>query len=143
MRMINQAGLELIKEFEGLRLTAYQCSANKWTLGYGHTKGVKEGQTISLAQANAYLLDDIQDAQKAVSDLVKVTLTENEYAALVSFVFNLGRGSFEKSTMLKLLNRGMYDTVPPQLMRWTKVNGEDVAGLKRRRAAEAKLWNTR
>lgn len=143
MRMINQAGLDLIKEFEGLRLVVYKCPAGKTTVGYGHLTDMAVGQTISLAQANAYLLDDIQDAQKAVSDLVKVTLTENEYAALVSFVFNLGRGAFERSTMLKLLNRGMYDTVPPQLMRWTKVNGEDVAGLKRRRAAEARLWNTR
>lgn len=143
MRMINQAGIELIKSFEGLRLKAYQCSANKWTIGYGHTKGVYKGQEITLEQAEAFLLDDLQDAQRAVCSLVKVPLNDNEYAALVSFVFNVGSGNFERSTLLKMLNRGWYEQVPAQLTRWNKVNGSENGGLSRRRAAEGKLWNTR
>ena len=143
MRMANKAGIDLIKEFEGLRLEAYQCSAHLWTIGYGHTKGVYKGQKITKEQAEAFLLDDLQVAQNAIDRLVKVPLNENEYAALVCFVFNVGVGNFYGSTLLKLLNRGFYDQVPMQLMRWNKVNGEVNGGLSRRRSAEAKLWNTR
>jgi len=143
MRMINKAGIELIKSFEGLRLKAYQCSAKRWTIGYDHAQGVYKGQEITKEQAEAFLLDDIQDAQNAVSGLVKVPLNDNEYAALVSFTFNIGVGHFRNSTMLKILNKNMHDTVPAQLMRWNKINGEAVGGLSRRRAAEVKLWNTR
>lgn len=143
MRMINKSGLELIKEFEGLQLRAYQCSAKRWTIGYGHTKGVYKGQEITLEQAEAFLLDDIQDAQSAVYGLVKVPLNDNEYAALVCFTFNVGVGHFRNSTLLNLLNKGWYDQIPAQLMRWNKANGEVLGGLSRRRAAEVKLWNTR
>lgn len=141
MRKVNQDGLNLIKEFEGLRLNAYQCSAKVWTIGYGHTKDVYRGQEITLEQAEVSLLDDLQDAQNAVSRLVMVPLNDNEYSALVSFVFNVGSGNFEGSTLLKLLNKRMYDMVPPQLMRWNKVNGQESGGLSRRRSAEGKLWN--
>ncbi len=141
--MINQVGLNLIKEFEGLRLAAYKCSANKWTIGYGHTKGVYSGQQITKDQAEAFLIDDIQDAQSAICGLVNVPLNDNEYAALVCFTFNVGVGQFRNSTLLKILNKNMHDAVPSQLMRWNKVNGEEMGGLSRRRKAEAKLWNTR
>lgn len=140
MRMINQAGIELIKSFESLRLKSYVCDGGKLTIGYGHTKGVKHGQEITESQADLFLLDDLQDAQQAVSALVRVLLNDNEYAALVSFVFNVGRGNLEKSTLLRLLNKGIYDTVPAQLMRWNKANGEELGGLTRRRKAEAELW---
>lgn len=141
MRMINKSGIELIKSFEGLRIKAYRCSAGKWTIGYGHTKGVYNGQEITEEHAEAFLIDDLHDAQMAVSSLVEVHLNDNEYAALISFVFNIGCGAFKGSTLLKLLNKRMYDMVPAQLMRWNKVNGEENGGLSRRRKAECQLWN--
>jgi len=140
MRNINEEGLNLIKEFEGLKLVVYRCSANKKTVGYGHLTSKDVGQEITLEQAEAFLLDDVQDAQRAVSGLVQVPLNDNEYSALVCFVFNVGQRHFQESTLLKLLNKGFYETVPAQLMRWNKVNGEPMGGLSRRRAAEAKLW---
>lgn len=143
MRMINKAGIDLIKSFESLKLKAYVCPAGKLTIGWGHTKGVYKGQEITLEQAEAFLLDDLQDAQRAVSGLVKVPLTDNEYAALVSFTFNVGVGQFRNSTLLKLLNKNMHDAIPAQLMRWNKVNGQEMGGLSRRRKAEVNLWNTR
>lgn len=143
MRMVNQAGIELIKSFESLMLKAYVCPAGKLTIGWGHTKGVYRGQEITLDQAEAFLLDDLQDAQSAVCGLVNVPLTDNEYAALVSLAFNIGVGQFKSSTLLKLLNKNMHDAVPAQLMRWNKVNGQELGGLSRRRKAEVKLWNTR
>lgn len=140
---LNNATLALVKRFEGLRLEAYRCPADVWTIGYGHTRGVNEGDAISEAQAEVLLRQDLQEACKAVSQLVKVKLNNNQYGALVSFVFNLGRGRFEGSTLLEHLNRGWYDQVPAQLARWNKANGQIMAGLTKRRTAEAQLWNSR
>ena len=143
MKTINQAGIDLIKEFEGLSLKAYKCLAGKWTIGYGHTLIAKEGMSITKEQAEDLLRTDLSYFEKSVERLVTVPLTDNEFSALVCFVFNIGVANFERSTLLKLLNRGWYEQVPAQLMRWNKVNGESVGGLSRRRSAEAKLWNTR
>lgn len=140
---INQEGVNLIKEYEGLHLTPYRCPAGIWTIGYGHTRTVKSGMTITKNEADKLLSDDLQIVARIVQNLVKVPLDENQFAALVSFAFNVGIGNFENSTLLKLLNRGWYDQVPAQLMRWVKSNGEVLGGLSRRRAAEARLWNTK
>lgn len=141
-RMINGAGMVLIKGFEGLRLEAYQDCADPpvWTIGYGHTHGVREGATCSQMQADEWLDQDLLFAEDAVDDLVKVTLTDNQFAALVSFVFNEGPTAFAKSTMLKKLNEGGYDLVPEYLKSWIFAGGKIEQGLVKRRAAEAALW---
>ncbi len=142
-RMINSAGLALIKEYEGLRLEAYLDSADPpiWTIGYGHTRGVKMGDTCSQHQADEWLEQDLIEAEKAVTDLVKVKLTDNQFAALVSFTFNEGRGRLAGSTLLKKLNEGGYGLIPACLKSWVFAGGRTQPGLVRRRAAEAALWS--
>lgn len=140
-RRTNQDGIDLIKEFEGLHLTPYLCPGKIWTIGYGHTRTVRSGAQITPEQADYLLDEDLRLFERAVSRLVSVPLSDNQFAALVSFSFNVGVGNFESSTLLKLLNRGWYEQVPAQLMRWNRANGEVFGGLARRRAAEARLWN--
>ena len=141
-RTINQAGLALITTFEGCKLKAYQDQRGIWTIGYGHTRNVKEGQCCSKDDAVKWLYEDLQDAEECVENKVRVPLGDNQFAALVSFVFNVGSGNFGKSELLKLLNKGWYEQVPAQLMRWCKTNGQENGGLYRRRAAEGNLWRT-
>lgn len=141
MARINAAGLALVKAQEGLRLEAYPDEGGVWTIGYGHTKGVKPGDVISGAQAEMLLDADLAEAERAVSDLVKVPLTDNQFAALVDFVFNEGAGAFAGSTLLKKLNEGGYALVPACLKSWIFDNGRMAQGLVKRRAAEAALWS--
>ena len=131
---------KLVKHFEGLRLTAYQCSANVWTLGYGHTRGVKEGDYIDQDQAETWLDDDLHSCAKDIHRLVNVPLDQNQFDALSSWVFNLGGGSLRTSTLLKKLNNSEYDEVPNQIKRWNKAGGKVLDGLIRRREAEALLF---
>lgn len=141
-RRTNAAGVELIKNYEGLHLTPYLCSARVWTIGYGHTRTVRSGMLITPEQADQLLDDDLRLVERAVQRIVKVPLNDNQFAALVSFAFNIGIANFERSTLVTLLNRGWYEQVPAQLMRWNRVEGEVMGGLSRRRAAEGRLWNT-
>ena len=141
MRPVNDAGLTLIRAFEGLHLTPYLCPAKIWTIGYGHTRTVRAGMKISADDAENFLRDDTRLMARAVQRLVTVPLNDNQFAALVSFTFNVGISNFENSTLLKLLNRGWYEQVPAQLMRWNRANGEALGGLSRRRMAEGQLWN--
>ncbi len=140
-RRINRDGIDLIKAFEGLHLTPYLCPAKIWTIGYGHTRTVFEGQKITREEAERLLEEDLRLFERAVSRVVRVPLSDNQFSALVCFAFNVGAGNLEASTLLKLLNRGWYEQVPAQLMRWNRANGEVFGGLARRRAAEARLWN--
>lgn len=142
MRQINKAGLDLIKSFEGLRLKAYQDSVGVWTIGYGHTKTATPGMVISEPEAEAMLRNDLAEAQGAVERLVKQPLNDNEYAALVSFVFNLGSGNFSRSTLLKKLNAGNRKGAADQFLVWNKAGGKVLAGLTRRRQAERALFIT-
>lgn len=137
---INQAGIDLIKESEGCRLDAYECPGNKWTVGYGHTHGVKPGQVITQEQAEEFLVDDILIACGQVLSLVEVPLTDNQLAALTSFMFNVGFTNFSKSTLLKSLNKGDYGSVPSQLERWVYSGHKRLPGLASRRKAEAELF---
>lgn len=141
-RRINETGITLIKTYEGLQLTPYLCPTKIWTIGYGHTRTVHAGMTITPEEANQLLDDDLQIVERAVQRLVAVPLNDNQFSALVCFAFNVGIGNFENSTLLKLLNRGWYEQVPAQLTRWNKAGGEELGGLSRRRAAEGRLWNT-
>ncbi len=131
---------DIIKRFEGCKLTAYKCPAGVWTIGYGHTSGVKEGMVISEGEAFARLMMDMQEAGGSIEKLVKVTLNDNQFAALVSFVFNVGAGAFRKSTMLTLLNGNAYRGAAEQFGRWTKAGNQVLPGLVKRRAAERALF---
>lgn len=148
----SKEGIELIKRFEGLHkvqedgmITSYRCPAGKWTLGYGSVRGVRSGMKITKEEAEALLVKDVLDHNKAIYRNVNVPLTQGQFDSLSSWVFNLGEANFKKSTALKLLNQGRYEEVPEQLMRWNKarVNGklQVLNGLTRRRAAEAAVFS--
>lgn len=138
----DKKGIELIKEFEGCKLKAYQDSVGVWTIGYGHTKGVKKGDVITQDQANQLLIEDLADAENAVNRLVKVEINQDMFDALSSFTFNLGAGSLKSSTLLKLLNQGKYSEAAEQFMRWVFAGGQKLDGLVRRRKAEQKLFRS-
>lgn len=138
-RRINAAGLQLIKQWEGMKLKAYRDVAGVLTIGYGSTGAhVKPGMIITEPQAEALLMKDLERFEERVDRLVKVPLTENQFAALVSFDFNTG--ALHKSTLLKKLNARQYDAVPLELMKWVNARGKRVQGLVNRRSAEAGLW---
>jgi lysozyme len=145
-RAINSAGLALVKEYEGLKLKAYLCPAGVWTIGHGTTKypdgrKVKDGDTCTPEQAELWLEFDLQSAERAVSSLVRVPLTDNQFSALVSFVYNLGAGAFGGSTLLKRINERAPDAlIAAHFKSWVFANKKQLPGLVRRRAAEAALW---
>jgi len=145
MRKMSKQGLEHLKRWEGLRLQAYQDSKGVWTIGYGHTSAagkpfVQKGMTITAQEAEEMLARDLGQYERAVEDGVKVPLTDSQFAALVSFTYNVGVSAFKRSTLLKKLNRGDYDSVASELMKWTRSGNKQLKGLKNRRAAEAGLW---
>ena len=137
---ISQEGINLIKKFEGCELEAYKCAAGVWTKGYGSTKGVKEGDTITQDEAEELLIKDLEVFEKAVNDAVKVAMVQCQFDALVPWTFNLGPGNLNSSTMLKKLNGREFDEVSEQMKRWNKANGKTLDGLIRRREAEALLY---
>lgn len=137
---ISDAGLALIKQAEGGELTAYQDAAGVWTIGYGHTRGVKAGDRITQAQAEALLREDIRVAETVVSTNVKTALTQHQADALCSFVFNLGAGHFVRSALLKKLNAGDINGAADEFSRWIYADGKRLNGLVRRRAAERALF---
>ena len=135
------AAAKIISDFEGLRLTAYRCPAGIWTIGYGHTgPAVVEGLTIDSEEATRLLYHDMIEADDAIDELVTVPLTENQRAAILSLIFNIGRTAFRGSTLLKLLNVGKYDAAAAQFERWNKAGKVVLPGLVRRRDAERKLF---
>lgn len=139
---LSQRGLDLIKKFEGLRLTAYKCSAGVDTIGYGHTgPDVKPGLRITQEEAEKLLWRDTESAQQCVSSFVNVRLNQNEFDALVSFVFNVGPTAFVQSTLLRLLNSGAdRKVVSAEFARWIKAAGKPIPGLVRRRKHEKALF---
>ena len=137
----SENGIELIKSFEGRRLVAYQDSVGVWTIGYGHTKTAHEDKLIIKSTADRLLAEDLVEFEKYVEKYVTVSLTQNQFDALVSWTFNLGPGNLKESTMLKKLNQGLYEEVPDEMRRWNKAGGEVLEGLVRRREAEAALFN--
>ena len=139
----SQEGLALIKKFEGCRLKAYRCSANVLTIGYGHTGGVKEDDTISQPEADELLENDIAKFEEYVSDNVIVELKQYQFDALVAWTFNLGVGNLRNSTMLKKLNEADYDSIPFEMRRWNKAGGKTLDGLIRRRKAEGLLFENK
>ena len=137
---ISENGLELIKKFEGCETTAYQDSVGVWTIGFGHTKGVKEGQTCSIEDAESMLADEMDEYEGYINNMVKVELQQHEFDALVAWVYNLGPTNLGESTMLKVLNGGQFDRVPDEMNRWTRAGGKILEGLVRRRQAESLMF---
>lgn len=139
---MTQEGIELIKSFEGLRLKAYKCPAGVWTIGYGHTKGVKEGDVITEQEAEDMLKKDVVGFEINVRGAVIPNLNDHQYDALTSFAYNVGLGNFRKSTLLRLINSGITarEDITNQFMRWVYAGGKKLTGLVRRRTAEAELY---
>ena len=138
---ISKNGIDLIKKFEGCRLTAYKCPSMVYTIGYGHTSGVKKGQKITQKQAEAFLREDIKKFENGVNKYVSVPLTQNQFDALVSFTYNCGLTAFKNSTLRKKLNAKDYTGAGKELLRWNKAGGVVLDGLKRRRKAEKALFD--
>lgn len=142
---VNEEGLALIKRFEGLRTTAYRCPAGVWTIGYGHTSmagppAVTSGMTIGEADAGAILQRDVDAFAREVEASLRVRLSGNQFAALVSFSYNVGIGNFKKSSVLAAINAGDFAAVPRRLRLWVKAGGRRLPGLVKRRAAESELF---
>lgn len=137
---ISQNGRNIIKEFEGLRLQAYQDQVGVWTIGYGHTQGVKSGMSITEAQANAYLDADIKSHAYGVYNYVKVQLNQNQFDALVSFHFNLGAYILQGTTLLTYLNNKQWQAAADKMKEYINAGGKPNDGLIRRRKAETDLF---
>jgi lysozyme len=141
---IPAAAVELIKRYEGLRLESYRCPAGYLTIGWGHRDNVLPAMHITREMADYYLNRDLRELANLLRPLIDVPLTPNQWAALLSFAFNVGVGAFRDSTLRKRLNAGDYDAVPAELMRWNKATIKGVKrvlpGLIARREAEAELW---
>lgn len=137
---ISQEGIELIKRWEGLKLQAYLDGGGVPTIGYGHTKNVREGDIVTPLQAEAFLKQDLLWAEETISDVVRQPLTQNQYDALVSLCFNIGAYAFTKSTLVKFLNKGDYDKAASQFVRWSYDNGKLIPGLRNRRLDETQLF---
>ena len=140
---ISQEGLSLIKKFEGCRMEAYYGSGGVLTIGYGHTGGVKESDTITQEEAEKLLRADVFKFEEYVEDNVMVELDQSQFDALVAWTFNLGPGNLRESTMLKKLNDADYASVPSEMKRWNKAGGKTLDGLIRRRNAEALLFQSK
>lgn len=138
----SQNGLNLIEQSEGVRLTAYRDSVGILTIGYGHTGNVAVGETCSLQQANEWLQQDVAGAEFVINKVVTAPLNQNQFDALVDFVFNLGAGNFQSSTLLRLLNSGDYQGASNEFPKWNHAGGVVLAGLTTRRLAEQKLFDT-
>lgn len=150
MKRISEEGLDHIVAREGEKLRAYLDGGGVWTIGVGHTRGVKRGMTCTVEQSRAWLRDDVLEAEASIRYFVPEAtlkaLPQSAYDALVSFVFNLGRQSFvhprtgSPTGLLRALNARFFDDVPKQFMRWVYDNGVKVKGLENRRADEAAQW---
>lgn len=139
MKTSNQ-GKNLIKEAEGLRLTAYRCPAGVPTIGWGHTKGVSMGQRITQAQAEDMLVEDIAPIERLLNAM-KINFRQEQFDALVSWIFNLGQGNFRSSTMYSRIQAGAGDEdITDQLVKWTYSGKQQLAGLMTRRVKEANLF---
>jgi len=143
MMKTSEEGRALIKKFEGCELEAYQCSANVWTIGYGHTQGIKEGDVCTQEDADRMLEEDLEEFEGYVQEAVNVPLEQHEFDALVAWTYNLGPSNLRSSTMLKRLNDSKFDQVPSEMRRWNKAGGKVLDGLVRRREAESLLFTNK
>jgi lysozyme len=138
----NQKGLDLIKQFEGCKLAAYQDLKGIWTIGYGQTgPDIVEGLVWDQRQCDIALDDHCVKLGAAIENLIEPYVTNNEFSAMVCLAYNIGIGAFGGSTLLRLFNAHNTKGASDQFLVWDKVNGETVAGLLRRRQAEQALFN--
>lgn len=142
---VSENGINLIKQFEGCRLTAYQDSVGVWTIGYGWTQSVDgnpvaKGMVITQQKADDLLKQGVVQYENGVNSLVKVQLNQNQFDALVDFAYNLGVNALKGSTLLKKLNTGDYAGAANEFTKWNKAGGKELAGLTRRREAEKSLF---
>ena len=138
----SQQAYNLIREFEGLRLQAYQCPSGIWTIGYGHTTNMAPNTVISQLQANLLLQEDIAQCERTLNRY-NLALTQNMYDALISFIFNVGAGNFHRSALLSKIKVNPYDSsITDEFLKWIHSKGKPLAGLQRRRMAEMKLYFT-
>lgn len=141
MRMSDYAFIRL-KEFEGFSAEAYQCPGGVWTIGYGHTKGVKKGQRITEEDASRLLVKDVEYFEQFLAkEPYEEELTQGQWDALTDFLFNLGPGNFLSSTLRKKLLRNIDDsTIPDEFRRWNRSKGKVLPGLVKRREWEAQMF---
>ena len=140
--IISQKGLDLIKKFEGFSDKEYICPAGKATIGYGHVILPSDNFSsfITRKEAEELLKKDLEPRQKSLNSFLKVNISQNQFDALMSLIYNIGVGNFQKSTLLKFVNDRLFDKVPDQFRRWSYVNGKVSKGLANRREEEIKLW---
>ena len=139
---ISERGLKLIREHEGCRLKAYYDAVGVLTIGYGSTRDVAPGMAITIEEADARLVEDCADAENCINGAVTVPLTQPEFDALCSWVYNLGCGTFRKSSVLRYLNESNYDMACARMKLYDKAGGQVLSGLTRRRMDEAKLFES-
>ena len=136
----SEAGKNLIRESEGLRLEAYRCAAGVVTIGYGHTEGVQMGQSISAAEAERLLEQDLWRCERLLNTM-GIPFRQGQFDALASFIFNLGGGTFVSSTLCKKIQRGAADEeVAAEIVKWVHGGGKVLPGLQRRRVREANMY---
>ena len=139
-----EKAVELIKKFEGFKETAYKCPAGVWTIGYGWTHGVKEGDTITKEKASELVQQEVAKIAKQIKATlgteVFASLTENQICALIDFVYNLGLGNFKNSTLCKMIKSGQIMEAGNQFERWVKSGNKVLPGLVNRRKTEKDLW---
>lgn len=138
--VFNEAGLALVKKFEGLRLKAYQDGVGLWTIGYGHRHDVQEGDIITEQDADQFLTQDLSLISGQVKRVLEKTLSNNQFSALVSFTFNVGIGNFAQSTLLKLIHAEKIYEAADQFLVWHYAGEESEPGLVQRRSAERELF---
>jgi len=141
---LGDAGLRLIKQFEGCKLDAYPdpgTGGEPYTIGYGHTGGVSLGDVITQEQADSFLRQDVGKFERCVTlALGETAVTANQFDACVCISFNIGCGAFQKSTLLRKLRDGDDIGAAREFLRWNKAGGREMAGLTRRRQAEHDLF---
>ena len=142
---ISANGIALIKKYEGFSAKVYLCPAGKPTIGYGHVVGVSEKfppAGISEVEAEELLLQDAKIAENTINTICKTSLTQNQFDALASFIFNVGVGNFAKSKLLKFLNNGEFANAVNEFPKWIFAGGKQLSGLKTRRDAERELFQS-
>lgn len=133
---------DFIKKWEGRELKAYRCPAGKWTLGYGHTEDVEEGDTVAPSEAELWLIEDLRERAQALARSVNVPVTEGQFIALLSLAFNVGVGAVKKSSLLRHLNLGHIDEAADEFLSWVYVDGKVNKGLQNRRESERNLFKS-
>jgi lysozyme len=143
-RHISEQGLALIRHFEGFQPRPYACPGGYQTIGYGHVLQAGEDYPadLTLRQAEALLREDAARASAAVDHLLPVALSPGQFDALASFVFNLGAGALQRSTLRQRVRRGEHEAAAREFLRWIYAGGKPLKGLLRRRLAEARLYET-